>query len=120
MSNLIPLAADEVTTADATIASIVEWVVPDAYHGMLTVEVSGQNVIDQTEAYGYTNRVTVSCEAGAATIQATGVAVELDPATIAPTITVDASGTSIRVRVTGPAADWKWVAKISGLLHKRP
>ena len=56
-----------------------------------------------------------------ATLQATGgTPIEINTSGGAPAVTVDASGTDIRLRIAGLAGQtWKWVGKISGVIHMR-
>lgn len=119
--NKLPLATASVTTLDSTLTTVVSYTLPDATQGSIDIELSGEKDLTPSNAYYYSNTYTVSCESGVATIQATGGSpVILDPVTCGATVTVDTSGTTFRVRITGPAtATWNWVGKINGILHYR-
>jgi hypothetical protein len=120
--NLLPLSDNCVQTRDATAnVVVVQMVLPDAYQGELALELSGEKTTDPAVCYSWKNVYAVSCEAGVATIRATGASpVIQDPAACGCTANAAASGNAIQLRVTGVAAQtWDWDGKVSGLLHFR-
>jgi hypothetical protein len=119
----LPLGADQQSTNAATTITVASIVVPSSFHGTLTAELVAERSGVPTSVYSYRNSVLVSCDNGVATVRALGTNAatgkeELDPAGVsaALAVTVDASGSTIRLRGTGVAGqDWRWAGKFSGL-----
>jgi hypothetical protein len=118
--NVLPLVTNDLQTLDNVAVTLVTVPLSIDWQGELTCEVSGELAGTPATAYGWRNRVTVSCDAGVATVQATGAAEVIDPAVCGCVVSVDATGASIRVRVAGVALQtWNWVGKVQCIVHSR-
>ncbi len=119
MSNILPLVSAELQTLDAVATTLLTFPLQDTWSGELQLEVSGELSGTPATAYGWRNRVSVSCNGGVAVVQATGAAEILDPAVCGVVVAVDTDGAaSIRIRVTGVVGQtWNWVGKLQCVVH---
>ncbi len=112
---ILPLATGENTTTGAGGAiSIATLALPNLYFGMLKFVLSGEKAGDPTQTFSWECEALYSCDAGVATMRSQGAPVILDPDGYAWTVTLDQTGSSARITVTGIAGqNWVWAARIS-------
>jgi hypothetical protein len=118
---ILPLATDSATTTGAggavTVASLT---LPNLYFGMLRFVLTGEKAGDPTQTFSWECEALYSCNAGVATMRSQGVPIILDPDGYAWTVTLDQTGASARVTVTGIAGqNWVWSAAISNVGRTR-
>ncbi len=115
--SLLPLAADQCSTHDASTVTVASLTLADGFFGQVEAKLSGERDLVPTACYGCKFTACVSCEAGVATVRSLSAVTEIDPGGITASVaaTVDASGATIRMRCTGIAAqDWRWAASFKG------
>jgi len=109
-----------ITTWDAGQETCLAVTIPTDYYGMVTVDVTAEEQDVPANAYGFQNVYLISNDSGAVTVRDSSVPIELDPQATGVAATVDASGATFRVRVTGIVGkNWTWSGHVGGLLAER-
>ena len=121
MTVSLPLHDANADTVGAATSLVDQLALADGTFEHLTFMLSGEKQGDPTAIYTWVNDYLFSCNAGVATLRASGASpFVLNPGARAFVVTVDANAANARISVTGIVGEnWTWVAKITGLQRTR-
>jgi hypothetical protein len=112
MSVILPLLTGEATTTGAAPASIT-FALTDGSFGQRDFELTGELAGDPTTTFSWSCKALYSVAAGVASMIDQGAPVILDPDGKAFVVTLDATGSSARLNVTGLVGEnWVWAVKM--------
>jgi len=121
MSNVIPSIVGTTATNGAVTATIAELEIPDGFFGIVTVNITAEEVGTPANAYAFQNTYLVSGEGSACTIRdATATPLELDPGALGVATVVNTNSQNFRVQGTGVGATVvAWTAQLGAIRHER-
>lgn len=109
-----------IQTSDATVTSLFTWAIPDEAVSTITAEVEGIKT-DGSATASYVRRVRIKRDGGAVSVGTVDTTwTDEEPAFAGCDVTIDNSGSTGRVRVTGIAAtsiDWSCKVRRSETTH---